>query len=298
MASERSTVFDACHPAVPTVLFAGVLALTMLAVQPVLVVISLAGALCFSLVARGANATVRGFAWQLPLLALVCLANPFFSASGSTLLFKLGPRSVYLESLAYGATMGALLVAVVLWIEGASTVLTQDRLLALAPRRARVVSMLAAMTSQLVPQLLRRSRDVRAAITATTAARRRLGVRQTLMRTSTLLLSWSLEESVGRADSLRARGWESGAPRTCYRPERLRRRDVAAIGGILLLFAACAICAWTICGDWRFYPRMGEMGAPLLYAPFAVLAFLPAALEWAGRVPLADGRSACKGTQR
>ena len=115
---------------------------------------SLAGALLFSLLARGGAATARGLAWPLPLLALVCLLNPLFSASGSTLLFKLGPRSVYLESLAYGATMGGLMVAVVLWSEGAAAVLTQDRLLALAPRRARALPLLLGMAFQLVPQLL------------------------------------------------------------------------------------------------------------------------------------------------
>ncbi len=89
MAVPRARAFDAVHAAVPATLLAGTVALCMLAVEPVLVAVSLAGALAFSLVARGARATLRGLAWQLPLLALVCLANPFFSASGSTLLFKL-----------------------------------------------------------------------------------------------------------------------------------------------------------------------------------------------------------------
>ena len=92
MAAARPIAFESCHAAVPTALFAGVVALSMLAVHPVLVAVSLAGALVFSLLARGAAATVRGLSWQLPLLALVCLANPLFSASGSTLLLKLGPR--------------------------------------------------------------------------------------------------------------------------------------------------------------------------------------------------------------
>lgn len=162
--------FDACHAAVPATLFAGTAALSMLAVQPVHVALSLAGALAFSLLARGCRATARGLAWQLPLLALVCLANPFFSASGSTLLLKVGPRSVYAESLAYGATMGALMVAVVLWFEGAAAVLTQDRLLALGARRARTLSLVASMASQLVPQLLGRARVVRGTLAACTAA--------------------------------------------------------------------------------------------------------------------------------
>lgn len=283
MARPRSTAFDACHAAVPAMLFAGVAALSMLAVHPVLVTLSLSGALAFSLVARGAAATVRGLAWQLPLLVLVCLLNPFFSASGSTLLLKVGPRSVYLESLAYGATMGALLVATVLWFEGAAAVLTQDRLLALAGRRARSVPLVASMAAQLVPQMLGRARAVRAAARACTAAGPRPPARDELLRTSTMLLSWSLEDSLERADAMRARGWESGSPRTRYRPERFRARDAVAAAGIAALLALGAAGAWAACSSWEFYPRMSGLAPWWCYLPFALLALLPAVAELAAR---------------
>ena len=283
MARPRSTAFDACHAAVPATLFAGVAALSMLAVHPVLVTLSLSGALAFSLVARGAAATVRGLALQLPLLVLVCLLNPFFSASGSTLLLKVGPRSVYLESLAYGATMGALLVATVLWFEDAAAVLTQDRLLALAGRRARSVPLVASMAAQLVPQMLGRARAVRAAARACTAAGPRPPARDELLRTSTMLLSWSLEDSLERADAMRARGWESGSPRTRYRPERFRARDAVAVAGIAALLALGAAGAWAACSSWEFYPRMSGLAPWWCYLPFALLALLPAVAELAAR---------------
>lgn len=283
MARPRSTAFDACHAAVPAMLFAGVAALSMLAVHPVLVMLSLSGALAFSLVARGSAATVRGLAWQLPLLVLVSLLNPFFSASGSTLLLKVGPRSVYLESLAYGATMGALLVATVLWFEDAAAVLTQDRLLALAGRRARSVPLVASMAAQLVPQMLGRARAVRAAARACTAAGPRPPARDELLRTSTMLLSWSLEDSLERADAMRARGWESGSPRTRYRPERFRARDAVAAAGIAALLALGAAGAWAACSSWEFYPRMSGLAPWWCYLPFALLALLPAVAELAAR---------------
>ena len=288
MPSHRPTVFDTLHAAVPALLFAGTALLTMLAVQPVYVALSLAGALAFSLRARGARATAHGLVWQLPLLALICLLNPLFSASGSTLVCKLGSRSVYLESLAYGAAMGALLVAVVLWFEGAACVLTQDRLLALSPRRARSLPLVVSLAAQLVPQMLDRARTVRATLAACTAAGRRGGLRDELVRTSTVLLTWSLEDSVERADSLRARGWESGRPRTSYRPERLRRRDAAALAGVAALLALCAVCAWRTCAGWSFYPAMSELGPWWGYLPWAALVALPTVLAAAG--DLAEAR--------
>lgn len=283
MAPERGIPFDTCHAAVPAALFAGTVALSMLAVHPVVAALSLAGALSFSLLARGWRATARGLAWQLPMLALVCLANPFFSASGSTLLLKVGPRSVYAESLAYGATMGALMVAVVLWFEGAATALTQDRLLSLGGRRARALPLATSMASQLVPQLVARSRVVRATLAACTAAGPRKGLASELARTSTMLLTWSLEDSVERADAMRARGWESGIPRTLYRPERLRGRDAWALAGIVALIALSAACALAACAGWRFYPKMSDVGPVWPYLPFAALVALPS-LERAARL--------------
>lgn len=78
----RHIAFNACHACVPAALFAAILLLTMFSVQPVLVALSLTGALAFSALARGPRATLLGLRWQLPMLALVCLANPLFSASG------------------------------------------------------------------------------------------------------------------------------------------------------------------------------------------------------------------------
>ena len=259
----------------PAALFAGILLLTMFAVQPVLVAISLAGALTFSALVRGAAATARGLAWQLPMLALVCLANPLFSASGSTLLVRVGPVAVYLESLAYGAVMGALMVAVVVWFEDAAAVLTQDRLLGLGRGRAASISLVISMAAQLMPQMLWRGRGVEASLAACSAAGERPGLRERLTRESGQLMSWALEDSLERADAMRARGWESGARRTSYRADVLRESDAAALCGIVLALAVCAFLAWAACSQWRFYPTCPTLIVWWGYVPYAALMFVP-----------------------
>ena len=280
--------FDASHASVPAALFAGILALTMFCVQPVLVALSLAGALAFSALVRGVRATVRGLAWQLPMLVLVCLANPLFSASGSTLLLRLGPVCVYAESLFYGAVMGALMVAVVVWLEDAAAVLTQDRLLGLGHGRAASISLVVSMASQLMPQMLRRGRGVEASMAACSAAGARPGLRERLTRESGQLMTWALEDSLERADAMRARGWESGCRRTSFRPDVMRESDVLALCVIVLGLLACAFLAYFACSQWRFYPTMPELVAWWGYAPYAVLMSAPAIaaindrLSWRG----------------
>ena len=79
MAAPRARAFDAVHAAVPATLLAGVVVLTMLAVQPALTTLSLAGALAFSLIVRGARRTARALATldTLCSLASVAAANRY-----------------------------------------------------------------------------------------------------------------------------------------------------------------------------------------------------------------------------
>ena len=279
----RHIAFNACHACVPAALFASILLLTMFSVQPVLVALSLTGALTFSALARGPRATLLGLRWQLPMLALVCLANPLFSASGSTLLVRLGPVCVYAESLAYGAVMGALMVSVVVWFEDVAAVLTQDRLLSLG-RGSSSVALVVSMASQLTPQLLRRSRGVEASLSACSAAGPRPGLRERLTRESGQLMTWALEDSLERADAMRARGWESGVRRTSYRADILRESDAAKTCGVVVLALLCAFLAAVACGQWSFYPVTPALVCWWGYAPYAALMLLPAAAAVAERI--------------
>ena len=280
---DTHTAFDTCHPAVPATYFATTILIAIFAMQPVCVAISLAGALVFSFAARGWRRTLKGLRWQLPMVALVAIANPLFSASGSTLVAQLGPMAIYQESIVYGACAGSLLVAVVLWFEDASCVLTQDRLLQLGARALPTVTLVTSMTAQLVPQLLDRSQTVRAATLSTTAAAPE-GSRDRGVRVADQLMSWSLEDSIERSDAMRARGWGATDRRSCYLPDSFRTSDAVALAGILLLAAASALLVYVACSQWRFYPTMPRLVAWWGYLPYAALVLLPTVLDLGQRL--------------
>ena len=268
--------FEVLHPAVPAIYFAGTIVLAMCGLEPRLVAISLVGALAFSAVTIGLPAALAKLRWQVPLLLLICVINPLYSANGITLLAKVGRFYIYAESVAYGAVMGALLVAVLAWIEGAAHVIGQDELMVLGHGALPTASLALSMTLRLVPQLLRRSTAVRTSLTATTAAGQgAASPARARVRVLGSLVSWALEDSLERSDSMRARGWGSGARRTTFRPHRMRRRDVVALAVVVLLLAASTLAVWTAVSSWRFYPRM-QGGARLwAYVCYAVLCLLP-----------------------
>ena len=112
--NEPVAAFSMSHPAVPALYTVLTLGLTMFSMQPVLIALSLAGGLAYGLATRGAARTLGALRWQLPVILIIAVLNPLFSASGSTELFHIGMRAVYLESMVYGLCMGGLFVASVL----------------------------------------------------------------------------------------------------------------------------------------------------------------------------------------
>lgn len=283
------TAFDVFHPVVAFCYFAAALAFGMAAMQPVFLLISFTGALAYGVVLRGMRAAARTLGWQLPLAVVVALANPLFSASGSTELFRLGSRVFYLESFAFGACMGLMLVTVFTLFSNASRVLPSDKIMALFGGAAPTIGLMLSMAARLVPQFVRRGGaigDVQRACTAARAAGaqgggagdRRLRVRENLRLTS-VLMGWSMEDSLETADAMKARGWGAVPRRTTYARYRFRRRDALALacGGAIALVAAA--CAWTACAQFRLYPNIAGFAPWWSYLPYVLFMALPLATE-------------------
>lgn len=294
--SPRTDVaFGQSHPVVAAVYFAAVIGIGTLVTQPVFVAISVAGALLFGTCLQGALSTARRLRWQLPMVALVCLANPLFSHSGATVVATLGPVTVRLEALAYGLCMGGSLVSMLQWVSDAACVLTEDRLLELSGSRLPVVSTMVSMAIQLVPQLRRRYGVVSSTRSACTCAQApavegpavapgKGASRMGYVNVSTVLMAWAMEDSVERADAMRARGWEVGGPRSRYRLQTLRVRDVVLATAVGSLALACALLAWVAQSQWSFYPTMPALVPWWGYAPYAALSLGPAVVTAVGRV--------------
>ena len=86
------------------------------------------------------------------MILIIALVNPLFSASGSTELFRIGMRAVYLESMVYGLCMGGLFVASVLWFEAAAAMLEYDKGARAAGNAAPVIALMISMCMRLIPQ--------------------------------------------------------------------------------------------------------------------------------------------------
>lgn len=268
---DLHTAFDTMHPVVPAVYLLITLVLVMSCMQPVLIVLALTGALAYNCRARGPAATARSLRWQVPIILLAAALNPLFSASGSTELFRLGVRAVYLESVCYGCAMGALFVASVLWFQAASTLLPLDKVMALLGNAAPVIALMTSMCMRMIPRFVRQGRqvlDVQRASGVDDGLRLRL-------RMSTVLMGWSLEDSLETADAMRARGWGAAPRRTTYTRYRLSGADILAAALLAAAGVACGALGAVATSQFSFFPQMSGLVVWWGYVPYALWMLVP-----------------------
>lgn len=277
--------FATYHPAVAFVFLACAIVISMAALQPVLVALSFLGALACSVVCRGARATAGSFVWIVPLWLVVAIANPLFSASGSTEILRIGVRAVYVESLVYGACSGGMLASVFLWFSSYAACMNSANTMALFGNVLPIVSLMVSQVMRLVPQFVARGRGIAAAQDAVSAAAPQTKRQQTAgrLRIVSVLMGWGMEDGIERSDAMRARGYDCGARRTTYKRYRFGRADASVLAAIVVLAAVAGACAAAVCLRFSFYPTLSGWGAWWAYLPYALLMAVPSALrfkEW------------------
>ena len=245
-----------------------------------LIALSLAGGLAYGFATHGTARTLGALRWQLPVILIIAVLNPLFSASGSTELFRIGMRAVYLESMMYGLCMGGLFVASVLWFEAAASMLGYDKVLALLGNAAPVIALMISMCMRLIPQFLRRGRTVLAVQDAIDVpGRAPTDPVRSRLRASTVLMGWGMEDSLERADAMRSRGWGAATRRTTYARYRLACGDAAALVGLAAFGAAAVAVAWTATAQYSFYPQLSVPAPWLGYVVYAAWMVLPCVLH-------------------
>lgn len=277
--------FATYHPAVAFVFLACAIVISMAALQPVFVALSFLGALACSVVCRGARATAGSFVWIVPLWLVVAIANPLFSASGSTEILRIGVRAVYAESLVYGACSGGMLASVFLWFSSYAACMNSANTMALFGNVLPIVSLMVSQVMRLVPQFVARGRGIAAAQDAVSAAAPQTKRQQTAgrLRIVSVLMGWGMEDGIERSDAMRARGYDCGARRTTYKRYRFGRADASVLAAIFVLAAIAGACAAAVCLRFSFYPTLSGWGAWWAYLPYTLLMAVPPALrfkEW------------------
>jgi energy-coupling factor transport system permease protein len=234
-------------------------------------------------VAAGAGRAVRAsLRLAVPLMLLMIAVNALVTHRGDTVLVRgwevpvIGRMDVTLESLAEGATIGLLVVVVVLAFAVYSACVDPDRVLRALRPIARRSALTAALVARMVPVAAADFARLSEASALRGPGAAPVG-RAALMRR---LVEGSLDRSVDVAATLELRG--HSLP-TASRPAKRRSRDDAPLLGTAALVAAVAVAGLLAgAGGFETYPRIelaADTATLVLCAALPLLAALPFAVR-------------------
>lgn len=276
------------HPSLLLLYFFSAVIFSMLTLNPAYLMISFLAALLLNISLEGLGKTLGTLRFFIPVHIVIVIANALFSGNGLTVLFYFSGRPVTVESIVYGFSAGLMLLTVLLWFRAYHEVATSDQLLAVGGNRFPLTSLLAGMVLRYVPDTIEHGKTVQMnqkALLGEEKLSRKKNL-SFLVRMSSVLMSWSMENAIDTSIAMRAKGYPSDK-RNTYKRDRFGRYDAIGIG-FLLVMIAIQISAFLI-GSYSFiyYPYLmipSDVPSPALRVTFFVFyagyLFFPFYLEF------------------
>jgi energy-coupling factor transport system permease protein len=277
--TNRDT-FSGFHPLVNFLYFGFVLAFAMVFTHPVCLALSFLCAFSYAVYLNGKKAVRFSLLYMTPMFVFAALLNPAFNHQGATILTYLpSGNPLTLESIAYGLAAAAMLVTVITWFSCFNAVITSDKFVYLFGRIIPALSLILGMALRFVPRFKAQIRVIgnaqkclgRDMSNGNILQKARRGI-----RVISIMVTWSLENAIETADSMKSRGY--GLPgRTAFSIYRFDRRDCRAL--IFILACAAYIIIGSAAGGlyFRYFPTVkGLWNTPYALSIFAVYAALGA----------------------
>lgn len=286
---SKRNEFAAFHPIVNFIYFTAVILFSMIFMHPVCLGISLISGIAYLFVLKGKAAVKYVFSFLLPVIVLTALVNPMFNHEGATVIRYLpSGNPLTAESMVYGVCAGSMLAAVICWFSCFNEIMTADKLVYLFGRISPSLSLIFSMTLRFVPRF--KSEFVRVLNAQHGIGFGKDGVLNKIkcgVRVISIMITWSLENAVDTADSMRSRGYGT-CRRTAFSIFRIDSRDVFML--IFLSVAVIHILIGSYQGVMKFYyypiivsSKMNLMSAAI-FCVYAAVCLVPVIIElWEGR---------------
>ena len=258
--------FTSYHPTVNAIYLTVILLFSIVLQHPLCRLLSLLGALCWCSMVLEKKERRALCCLLLPMAALAVVINPAFSHQGVTILAYLpSGNPLTLESIYYGLSMALMLVSIVLWMACLHAVFTSDKLVCLTGKMAPALSLLLSMSLRFIPRFAAQLRQVSLAQQGIGQGIKQQTKGKQLQnggRILSILVTWSLENAIETADSMKSRGYGT-ARRSAFAPYTITQRDRTAIFAIAALTIFLLLMAAH--GDfyWRYYPQCQGSGLDL-----------------------------------
>lgn len=255
--------FNEYHPVVQFIYFFSVIFFAMFLWHPYYMIVSLSAAFIYSIMLNGKKALKFNTIYMIPTLLFVASINPLFNHEGVTILFYLKSGNPFtLESIIYGIVSATMLMTVIVWFSCYNTLMTSDKFMYLFGRIIPAASLVFSMALRFVPLYKERIKIISNAqkcigndvSQGSLIQRAKNGI-----KILSIMTTWSLENSIETADSMKARGYGLKG-RTAFTNYQMRAKDKCVTG--VLSFTAILVMAGIMLGAVKvqYFPRIAYTG--------------------------------------
>lgn len=250
---KKESEFAKRHPAVILVYLLACMIWTMIVRHPAAIMVSF---VCASLCYVALAGIIRWLQLWIPagmMLVFAAVILPLFSHRGVTPLFYMNGMAVTWESVYYGIMMTAMLFALLLWCGGAACLLDSEKVLYITGKTIPTIGLMLMMIFRSIPDMRDRYRQIHEAQIGLGCAGGEASKMQRMrsfLRELSMLISWSLEDSIEVSVSMESRGYRTGS-RTWFHLFSFHREDLVWCIYFVVMFAGVYICRFR--GDFKAY---------------------------------------------
>lgn len=214
----------------------------------------------------------------IPMSLLIILLNPLTSKNGATRIYLWGNQFITLEAVAYGILMSMALLIILLLFASYNRSVSYQEMLYVLSKKFPNISMVIVMAMRFIPLLSYRLNEVNKVFrfehqNSDAESRTRMDKIKEKAQEMAVVVSWSLEEAMMTAKSMKARGYGI-TERTSYLSYKFRRTDKIFVLIIMVTAALSVMGLFLGYGRINVYPKINfsfhENPLNIYYASFLI----------------------------
>lgn len=268
--------FSEYHPFINLIYFVFVISFSIVLTHPLIQVISLLCAVVYAVSADGRKGVIFLLKYCLPMVLLTAFINPAFNHEGITiLLYFPNGNPLTLESILYGFSAGVMIITTLMWFSSFNRVMTTDKFIYLFGKVIPSLSLVLSMSLRFVPKFKSQMQTVTEAqksIGRDVSDGSLLDRTKTAIHIFSIMITWSLENAIETADSMKSRGYGLKG-RTAFSIYRFEERDKYAL--LWLSFCGLFIIAGAMLSafGFRYFPDIRYSSLDMTTIPFYCVYF-------------------------
>lgn len=250
--------FQSIHPAISFFYFIGILFFSMVFKNPLYLVSLLVVIISMNYLLDKGKKLKKSIKAYLFMALIILIMNPIFSSRGATILGYFRNRPVTLESIVFGGVFATSLLIILISFVAYNIVITADRFLYLTGSIIPKTAFIITVTMRFIPLFQRRLKEIMAVQKSQGKLLFKSPKKQQLregMETLNTLVTWSLEESLQTAASMRSRGYGIGK-RTSAKNYKVDNRDWIILLYMIIFFTISLVGFFLGYGSYNIYPKV------------------------------------------